>query len=69
MTLSPACARFLMTLTAQVAATTATWGAGRNPDVLVGMCPRMFPVNARGQVVLSMDERLWASGRLRYGVR
>lgn len=64
----PAFARFLRDLTVSVTTTTRAWG-DRNPDVLVGMAPRRFPVNRAGQILLSLDETLWLRGRLRYGVK
>ena len=66
--MNAAYATFRSHLLASTEGTKQRWGA-RSPDTLTGLCPRRFPVNAAGQVVLSLDERLWAQGRMRYMAR
>jgi hypothetical protein len=63
--LHPAYAIFRRQLLAGTQQTSREW-PGRSPEVLTGLCGRRFPLNATGQVVLSLDERLWAAGRMRY---
>lgn len=72
--LHPTTAHFLMRLTGQIADTLHRWqsnrpGAALSPETLTGLCPRRFPVNSKGQMLLGLDERLWERGRARYGVR
>jgi len=69
--ISPAYANFRRLLTASTAETLAWWAANYpnrplDAGVATGLCPRRFPTDRAGRIVLSADERLWAAGRTRY---
>lgn len=62
-------AAFRRDLLAAIERTWRDWGTDRSAEVLTGLCPRRFPLNRAGQMLLSLDEQLWATGRARYLAR
>lgn len=65
---------FRRTLTAGIAETRQWWQRNHpnqplDAGVATGLCPRRFPEDRAGRMVLNADERMWQRGRDRFEAR